>query len=488
MRWTAKFKDHCIVFACIELWEARLDVDAVRSRVETDLAALCALYEVPGASVAIVVGDQIVEAVHGVTNTRTQVPVTPDTVFQIQSVTKVLTATLVMQLVDEDLIGLDDLVQAHLPFRTTDEAASRQVTVRHLLTHTGGFEGDLWQPTTVGDDALERFVQDVVAGAEQYTVPGTRFSYCSAGFGVLGRLVEVARGTSFEAALRRHLAVPLDMDELAFNADEALALRAAIGHVHPTESAPLRPSRHWALMPPSNPAAGNQLASSARGLAQVGRMFATAGRSRRGERVLSETAISQMLTPQLRQRDGAPRPIDQGLGWWLTRPGLAEHGGGAPGVASLLAVVPGRHASIAVLTNSDSGGRLATALLDGLFTELADLSPRTRTEVPDARTRVLDPAAYCGVFRNRQYDIEVSADGDGRLFTTTRPRNEELVMADLAGYEPSTSHHELRPVDATTFIRVTGPERPAGNLTFFDPDSSGRFDTVADERAAARVA
>ena len=70
---------------------------------------------------AVLIGGDVVEATCGVINTRTGEPVTPDTLFMIQSITKVITATLVLQLVDDQLVGLDDLVSGHLPgFRTAD--------------------------------------------------------------------------------------------------------------------------------------------------------------------------------------------------------------------------------------------------------------------------------------------------------------------------------------------------------------------------------
>jgi CubicO group peptidase (beta-lactamase class C family) len=78
-----------------------------------------------------------VEGTAGVVNLRTGVVVTPDSLFMIQSITKVWTATLVMQLVDDGLVELDVPVRAYLPgFRTADERGSAQITVRHLLTHT----------------------------------------------------------------------------------------------------------------------------------------------------------------------------------------------------------------------------------------------------------------------------------------------------------------------------------------------------------------
>lgn len=444
-----------------------MELDDLVARVSSDLTRLVEQEGVPGASVFLSSGSNVVEATAGVVNTRTRVPVTPNAVFQIQSIAKIFTATLVMQLVDEGLLGLDDPVQAHLPeFRTADPAASEGITVRHLLTHTGGFEGDLWQPTTAGDDALDRFVRDLVSQATQYSPPGKRFSYCNAGFGTLGRLVEVRRGTTYEDALRRHLAEPLGIHELAFSADQALAFRTAIGHVRPKPDAPLRPTRHWALMPPSNPAAGNQLAMSARGLGRLGQLFVSGGRTTAGAQALSAASVAAMLQPQLRHRDNAPSPTDQGLGWWLTRPGVAEHGGGAPGTVSMLTIVPDQQLTVVVLTNADEGAGLARLLLDPLLSDLAQVPPTPALSVPDAQTRAADPTACTGRYANRQTCVDIDADIDGRLWQTKRRQNEELVMAHRAGFETTTDRHELRPIGSDTFVRVssTGPPRRDDHL------------------------
>jgi CubicO group peptidase (beta-lactamase class C family) len=94
-------------------------------------------HRVPGAAVAVGAGEQVFEAATGVINRNTGVATTSDSLFQIGSVTKVWTASLVMQLVDEGLVGLDEPVRTHLPsFGVRDAAASGAVTVRQLLAHT----------------------------------------------------------------------------------------------------------------------------------------------------------------------------------------------------------------------------------------------------------------------------------------------------------------------------------------------------------------
>ena len=86
-------------------------------------------------------------------------PATTDSVFQIGSITKVWTATVVMQLVDEGLLDLDAPVVEVLPeLRLADPDVTKQVTMRHLLTHTSGIDGDVFTDTGRGDDCLEKYV------------------------------------------------------------------------------------------------------------------------------------------------------------------------------------------------------------------------------------------------------------------------------------------------------------------------------------------
>src|SRR4051812_35614992 len=106
---------------------------------------------VVGATFAIGLGDETVSAATGVLNLRTQAPATPESLFQIGSITKVWTAVLALQLVDEGLIELDGPVVKYLPeFRVADEEVTRTVTVRQLLTHTSGIDGDLFLDTGRG--------------------------------------------------------------------------------------------------------------------------------------------------------------------------------------------------------------------------------------------------------------------------------------------------------------------------------------------------
>lgn len=456
------------------------------SELQHRLIELVRAYDAPGACVSVLAGGDVVDAAAGVVNTRTGVEARLDSPFMIQSITKVWTATLVMQLVDEGLVELDDPVVRHLPgFRTADPECSAAITIRHLLTHTGGFEGDLWAPTTSDDDALRLFVEEHVAHAGQHAEPGQMYSYCSAGMGVLGRLVEVLRGTTYAAALRRHLTDPMGVDGVAFDAGEALAFRTAIGHVRPDPGEPARPLRTWAVMPLSNPAAGNQLAMPARGLIELARMHLTDGHAPDGSRLLSAESARLMREPQV-EIPATAAPAHQGLGWRLTTAqGVVDHGGGALGCTAMLRLVPDRQVAIAVLVNADGMGGLVSGLCEEVLGDLAGFVAPTPPTVP-ARAAVADAELLCGRYELRNVVSEVTV-GEGCLVLTEFGRNEAAEMTTLAGLPLETETTELRRTGEQTFVRVDESGSYAGAVEFIDADSHGRARYLHTGRAAPRT-
>jgi dienelactone hydrolase len=132
-------------------WERRLEVLAKR-------------HHVPGAQLGILRyspdgDDELVTTSYGVLNNRTGATVTDESLFQIGSISKVWTATVAMQLVDEGLLELDGPIVEVLPdLRLADPDVTKSVTLRHLLTHTSGIDGDVFTDTGRGDDCLEKYV------------------------------------------------------------------------------------------------------------------------------------------------------------------------------------------------------------------------------------------------------------------------------------------------------------------------------------------
>ena len=205
------------------------------------LAALVAEHDVPGAALGVLRDGEVTAVAAGVANLRSGVEATPDTVFQIGSQGKMWTATVLMQLVDEGLVDVDAPVRTYLPaFRVADPDVSAAVTLRHLLSHTSGIDGDHFADFGRGDDCLERYVESC-SSLEQTHPLGATMSYCNTGFSVLGRVIEVVTGKVWDAAMRERLFEPLGLTQTSTLPEEAIMLRAAVGQ----SSRHRRPRRRW---------------------------------------------------------------------------------------------------------------------------------------------------------------------------------------------------------------------------------------------------
>ena len=142
-----------------------------------------------------------------------QADISPETLFGIASVTKTLTTVLVLQLVAKGRLDLDAPIISYLPwFELADARATSCLTTRHLLTHTSGIDAaDDFTDTGEDDGCLERYVHDVVCGSKVLHSVGERWSYCNAGFSVLGHLVEVLSGACWDDVVTDSILRPCDM-------------------------------------------------------------------------------------------------------------------------------------------------------------------------------------------------------------------------------------------------------------------------------------
>ncbi len=132
---------------------------------------------------------------------------------------------MIVQLVEEGKLGLDDSVVKVLPEAPIDP----RITVRQLLTHTSGIDGDVFTDTGRGDDCVERYVA-LLADVELLFEPGTAYSYCNAGFVLLGRIIEVLDNRTWDESLRARLIEPLGLTKTVTLPEEAILHRAAVGH------------------------------------------------------------------------------------------------------------------------------------------------------------------------------------------------------------------------------------------------------------------
>jgi CubicO group peptidase (beta-lactamase class C family) len=447
------------------------------------LTELAAEHGVPGAVAGVLSGDEQVICATGVTRLPDGPPMTSDTLFLIASITKVWTATLVMQLVDAGEVNLDPPVNDYLdpPLRLADPALADTVTVRHLLTHSGGFLGDFDEPPDRGDDAVRDTVATYGALGAVHR-PGRLFSYANTGYNVLGRLVECRTGQTWDAALRERIIDPLGLTRTFTLPEEAAVHRLAVGHdPKGPDTLELEPVRVW-LDPRGSGPCGGTLATTAADLLAFARMHMADGAGPGGRRVLSPESARAMREPQITQPDPSMSP-HWGLGWGVeraARPTVVEHAGHTAGQHSHLVAVPEHGLALCVLANGDSQGLLRRELTGWLMRELLGME-RPRTPEPAAPADPVDVKPFVGSYDAGEIRIDVT-EADGALHadfvTTGRP------AARHPGFSAPFTY-----AGGTTFVFTMPPLTIPIAATFLDEDGDGPAAThlAVSLRAAPRL-
>jgi len=374
---------------------------------------------VPGASLAVLRDDEISSVASGLLNLDTGVEATTESLFQIGSITKVWTTTVVMQLVDEGLVELDAPVRRYLPeLRVADACVAEAVTIRHLLTHSSGIDGDNFADTGRGDDALEKYVASCAELLQVHPLGGT-MSYCNTGFSLLGRVIEVATGEVWDSAMRTRLFEPMQLTHTATLPEDVLRFRAAIGHIDPSGKG-LQTAPMWGLPRTAGPAGG--ICSTATDVAQFARLH-LAGGALGDTQVVSEASVRAMQVPQVEVPSGGDGISSRhwGLGWslfgWNGRTVLG-HDGGTIGQSAFLRAVPDAGVAVVLLTNGGNTLALFRDVFGELLHDLAGVDLPAELAPPETPLPV-DPSAYVGVYERQGASIRVDAKDGGLVAVQT---------------------------------------------------------------------
>jgi CubicO group peptidase (beta-lactamase class C family) len=319
------------------------------------VAAAAEEVRMPGASVGVWTGGEAAYASYGVTSLENPVLVDPDTVFLLGSVTKTYTATALMALVADAQVNLAAPVRDYLPeLRLTDDRATAQITVRHLLNHTSGLGWGLIADTGEGDDALAAYVSRLDE-VEQVARPGTRATYSQAGFNMAGRILEKVTGLSYEHAVASLLFEPLGLAHSHFDRDDIMTRGFSVGH-NLGQDDRLHVARLWRRARGDNPGGG--LASSAADQLRWAAFHLGDGSVAGSGRVLPAEVLAQMREPTVRLRRSTLGDA-VGLGWFLRDIDgvrVVGHGGTANGQFAELLMVPERDFAVVSLANAGPDG------------------------------------------------------------------------------------------------------------------------------------
>lgn len=310
-------------------------------------------WSAPGMSVAVVVDGKIAWAQgFGLADVENEVPARADTVYRIASISKPMTATAVMQLVERDKVHLDDHVTTYVASFPNRDLG---LTLRHLMTHTSGIrhygpgEFDMKEHFDRLADAFEVFENDPLL-----FTPGTRYSYSTYAYNLLAGVVEAASGLTFDAYMHEKIWTPAGMAATRLEQEGELVPHRAHQYVKAGGNGRVRNAPFADL---SVKWAGGGVISTVEDLGR----FAIA--LDEGKLVKASTQ-DEMYRP-MTLADGSK--THYGLGWEVNVDARGRrwiaHGGGATGGSTYILRLPERRFSVAICANvQDAGDRRALAM------------------------------------------------------------------------------------------------------------------------------
>jgi CubicO group peptidase (beta-lactamase class C family) len=326
--------------------------------------------QIPGLSVAVLRDGQVVLARgYGLASVELNVPATAGTVYRLASVTKPLTATAVLQLVEEGRLALDGTLPSYL---AETPPAWTGITVRQLLTHTSGLKDYLNElRLTTRDGTTPEEILGALGRLPLNFPPGSQARYSNTNFLVLGVILQQVSGLDYEALLTQRVFAPIGMRHTRLNRPEAVMADRSAGYV--SVAGELRNSPRLEPSLYDNADAG--LVSSVEDLARWLQAL-------RANRLLSAATQRAMWTP-VTLPDGTAAPF--GLGWSVTHANghrLVYHRGNRPDGSGFVARYVDDGIDVVVLTNlGDANAAQIAAHIAGLY--LPALMPGAEAPIPD---------------------------------------------------------------------------------------------------------
>ncbi len=321
--------------------------------------------DVAGASVLVMQNGQVLlQKGYGYADLKTRKPVDPAaTIFRLASISKLFTWTSVMQLVEQGKLDLDADVNRYLDFQIRP-AFSRPITLRNLMTHTGGFEEENRDVIVTNPKQAVNLRDFLMRNQpERLFAPGMVPAYSNYGVGIAGYIVQRVSGQPFEQYVEQNVFLPLKMVHSTFYQPPPTPLRRLPSEGYPTDTE--KPPIGFEIF---NPVPAGGISSTA---ADMGR-FAQAllnGGELDGNRILKPETLQAMWTPQFRSSDQMP-PIFMGFyETWRNDLHWIGHEGDLVAFHSLFMLEPSRKLMLFISYNSAGGGEKPRPEIIDMFTD-----------------------------------------------------------------------------------------------------------------------
>lgn len=418
---------------------------------------------VPGVAIGLLAGDREEHATFGVASLSSLNPVTPNTLFQIGSVSKTYTSSAIWHLIDKGMLQLDAPVRTYLPdFTLLDEEAAATVTVGQLMDHSAGFYGDGGTISADDDGAVARYVRDEFPTLPQIFPVGELFSYNNAAFILQGRLLEVATGAVYNAAIEDIILAPLGLQDSVLDFDTVRQREDyADGHVAMPINGHMSVAVQTPLWVPRYVGPAGAIWATTRDMIRYARFHLDTGLIPGAANVVSPESLLQMREPAITVPGF---PLQMGRDWFVQDVEGQRaffHSGDTMGQHTDFLAIPGENFALVVLTNGQSGGALvALEALNAALAQFPALAPLagkvglTQTilapaDAPEATLATEELAEYVGSYGDPSATITIAPQGDGL----------ELSV-------------ELHPQPGSWQPAIQSPPIPTTPLTFLAKDMS----------------
>jgi len=426
----------------------------------------------PGAAViAVKDGKTVFRKAYGMADLELGVPLSPESVFRLGSITKQFTAVAVLMLAEEGKLSLSDPVTKFLPSYPTQ---GHVITIEHLLNHTSGIKSytDIpgYMSARIRADLTTQELVEAFAKEPMDFAPGERWQYNNSGYVLLGAVIEKASGKTYGEFVAERIFRPLGMKATRVGEEGPILPKRASGYSRDGET--VVNARYLSM---TQPHAAGALVSTVDDLTAWDAALYT-------EKLVKKASLEKAWTPAV-TRDG--KPTRYGFGWAVSTlrgaPAI-EHGGGIFGFSTYAVRLPREKVYVAVLANTDSPkvdpgmlGKQVAALLIG-----KPFPPQVPVPVDP---KVL--ARWTGVYRfDPQTTRTVTFDG-GKLYSQ-RSGGPRLEVKPLSGSE---FYFEG---SLTRLVFVARPDGTAAEVLFYpegadEPEKGVREGDVPPPPSEAKV-
>ena len=381
----------------------------------------------PGASVIVMQDGEIVhQAGYGLANVEWGIPITPDTVFRVGSVTKQFTGAAIMLLEQRGLLSVDDPIDQYLPDYPTH---GHVITIEMLLNHTSGIKSytgiEGYMDQAIRTDLTTEELVDVFKNQPMDFAPGDAWRYNNSGYVLLGAIIEEVSGQSYEAFIADNIAAPLELDSTHYGGPKLIPNRASgyrTGEDGNIQNAP--------FLSMTQPHAAGALLSTTGDLAEWHKALT-------GGEFIHDDSYEKM-TSVAKLNDGETYPYGYGLGVGQMRERrMISHGGGIHGFTCYSLYLPEEDLYVAVLTNGATGapGPSTIAKKIAAMTVGDPYPSRVSTELSDS-----DLAGLSGNYVGEGFppielsvvDGEIHMSVDGSPAEVLKAENRELLFEEGA--------------------------------------------------------